>query len=348
MTLLDGTNAVLKPEPDGFALIGREALADHAESVLAEVDGVKRGEDPECIHRMRVAIRRFRSVLDSFSGISTVDSSARWNRLLKSTGRRLGAVRDLDVQIEAVKAYLEDLSSPRGPGVERLRLRLCQKRSRLQSRVVKAVEALEAGGVREGVLQELRQDVALARLIGNGAAPESGRDSARPIVVDRMARLLAFDSCVHDAGRETELHDMRIAAKRLRYTMEAFQPLFGKSLKKPLGVVKEMQSLLGEIHDADVWIEFLPRFLRRERERTERYLGHVRGFSRIEADVDRFRENRRRRRTERLLEFRALWTRLCDDGFWQEACRSLETAPVAAPPNVIALPPPDAPVERAA
>ena len=44
---------------------------------------------------------------------------------------------------------------------------------------------------------------------------------------------------------------MRIAAKRLRYLLELSEPLLGQAAKKATKTIKELQDLLGEIHDCD-------------------------------------------------------------------------------------------------
>jgi CHAD domain-containing protein len=49
-----------------------------------------------------------------------------------------------------------------------------------------------------------------------------------------------------------ELHRMRLAAKRLRYTLELFRPCYGKGLEQRLAVLKELQDALGDVNDAVV------------------------------------------------------------------------------------------------
>jgi hypothetical protein len=55
-----------------------------------------------------------------------------------------------------------------------------------------------------------------------------------------------------DPAEVVALHDMRIAAKRLRYILELSAPCFGPYAPKAARQVKEVQDLLGEIHDCDV------------------------------------------------------------------------------------------------
>jgi CHAD domain-containing protein len=76
--------------------------------------------------------------------------------------------------------------------------------------------------------------------------------AAQRIAKQRVSDLLAFDAAVRDPRNVRELHDLRIAAKRLRYTLEVLGSVLG-----PVSVVVEaearaLQDLLGEVHDCDV------------------------------------------------------------------------------------------------
>ena len=73
----------------------------------------------------------------------------------------------------------------------------------------------------------------------------------RRVIAARLDELYSFIPAALDPDRVEELHDMRIAAKRLRYLLELSEPLFGQAAKKATKAVKELQDLLGEIHDCD-------------------------------------------------------------------------------------------------
>ena len=78
-------------------------------------------------------------------------------------------------------------------------------------------------------------------------------DDAERIVAVRLDELVSFVPAVHDPGQVEALHDMRIAAKRLRYVLEVCaEPCFGPYARVATRRVKELQDLLGEIHDCDV------------------------------------------------------------------------------------------------
>ena len=82
------------------------------------------------------------------------------------------------------------------------------------------------------------------------------RENALRIVATRLDELRSFSAAVQDPGAVEELHDMRIAAKRLRYVLEMTAPAFGPPADHAAKAAKKLQDVLGEVHDCD---EFVPR-----------------------------------------------------------------------------------------
>ncbi len=81
-------------------------------------------------------------------------------------------------------------------------------------------------------------------------------ENALRIIDVRLAELHSFAGAARDPRRTKELHDMRIAAKRLRYVLEATAPALGPAAVQGAKDAKKLQDVLGEIHDCD---EFAPR-----------------------------------------------------------------------------------------
>src|SRR5689334_16042356 len=82
--------------------------------------------------------------------------------------------------------------------------------------------------------------------------------NAARVITRRLDEMLAYEGYLADASLIHELHQMRIAAKRLRYTLEIFQDIYtrytpyGKAFTETISKVRDLQEILGEIHDADV------------------------------------------------------------------------------------------------
>ena len=79
-------------------------------------------------------------------------------------------------------------------------------------------------------------------------------ENARRIVLVRLDELFSFDPAVRDPRAVEELHDMRIAAKRLRYILELTEPALGDAARLGTKEAKGLQGLLGDIHDCDVMV----------------------------------------------------------------------------------------------
>jgi hypothetical protein len=80
--------------------------------------------------------------------------------------------------------------------------------------------------------------------------------NALRIIAVRLDELRSFSAAVRDPAAVKELHDMRIAAKRLRYVLEMTAPALGPAAEQGAKDAKKLQDALGEIHDCD---EFEPR-----------------------------------------------------------------------------------------
>jgi hypothetical protein len=165
-----------------------------------------------------------------------------------------------------------------------------------------------------------------------GLEPEGTlADNAERIVRVRLDELQSFIPSALDPTEVTALHDMRIAAKRLRYVLEVTaETCFGPYAETALKRTKELQDLLGEIHDCDVQLprvqarieELRAADARHARERAPRKdddldpkyatrTAHARAWRGLET-LAIYLQARRELLFERFLE---MWTRLERDGF---------------------------------
>ncbi len=74
------------------------------------------------------------------------------------------------------------------------------------------------------------------------------------IVSVRLEELRGFADAALSADASTAQHDMRIAAKRLRYVLEIFAPCLGEQAEAARGAAKRLQSVLGDLHDCDLML----------------------------------------------------------------------------------------------
>ncbi len=88
-------------------------------------------------------------------------------------------------------------------------------------------------------------------------AQVSTSTNARKIARTRLEEMLMWGQYAHDPQRVNELHDLRIAAKRLRYTLEIFSDVLPEGTDAIIEEVTQIQEELGNLHDGDVMIALL-------------------------------------------------------------------------------------------
>jgi len=81
--------------------------------------------------------------------------------------------------------------------------------------------------------------------------------NARRILRVRIGEFYSYEPVVSNPLATTDLHNMRIAAKRLRYTLELFSVVFADDGKRQIERVKAVQEALGNLHDLDVRIALI-------------------------------------------------------------------------------------------
>ena len=268
------------PEP-GLCWYGLQRLPNLLDAFTKEIEGVRAAEDIEYIHRMRVATRRLRAALPLFRTCFTARQYSRWMREIANITRALGEARDADVQIAFLVKYQKRSRSaqkkkvqpsgagirdtPYDPALNYLLDDLRKRRTQLQVRVLNALNALEKSGA-VGEMQALFA----ARNSAVHRTPWKAMSYGIPAVAalrieTRLITMLSFEPWVPYPEAVAEHHATRIAAKKLRYTMEIYGPVYRLNLQKPLLRVKKIQEILGDLHDCDVWIDHVTRIMLRER-----------------------------------------------------------------------------------
>jgi CHAD domain-containing protein len=80
------------------------------------------------------------------------------------------------------------------------------------------------------------------------------RSNAALVIRARLAELLSFADAALEPGASAAQHDLRIAAKRLRYLLEIVGTCFGPEARSARAAAENLQGVLGEIHDCDVML----------------------------------------------------------------------------------------------
>lgn len=147
----DSTLDELVASDASFTQIGRRLIIERAQKMLEWRDEVLRNEDPEAVHKMRVATRRLRAALDAYASLCDPKALRKGYRSVKKLANALGNARDVDVLIQHLQEQLAQIGDERGEGIRWFIARLKEYRQQQQE-------------VLESLLLRLDGDALLAQL----------------------------------------------------------------------------------------------------------------------------------------------------------------------------------------
>ncbi len=111
-----GTDVMVQSEP--FEQAGRRVLSEKANKVVEWRSDVLKHEDIEAVHKMRVASRRLRAVLDAYEPACDPRRFKKVYRSVKKLADILGKARDTDVMIMNLRSQLEQAPGEEQPGIQ--------------------------------------------------------------------------------------------------------------------------------------------------------------------------------------------------------------------------------------
>ena len=257
-------NAPIKPQTcqsdTSYCKFGSETLLKLLPVFEDQIEGVMKSDDIEYVHKMRVTSRRLRAALPLFRFCFPGKEFKEWASQLKKVTRLLADARDLDVQIAFIEQYTKKLKSPTEKAcLETLLKDHKDRRKSIQSSVVSGLEKLEASDI----LQDIRKFCEQTITEQSNATFDSNQvlEKAHWHISFRLDDFLSMEEYVYLENKKLKHHEMRIYAKKLRYTMEAFAPLYKNKLAKEIETITAFQDVLGEMHDCDVWVDYIPKFI---------------------------------------------------------------------------------------
>ncbi|MFJ6379584.1 CHAD domain-containing protein [Kitasatospora sp. NPDC092039] len=220
-------------------------------ALLAGLDDAVRADEPDAVHRMRVACRRLRSALRSFRRLFVPGATEDLVVELRWLAGALGRARDHEVLAERLAAEARRLPAACEPG----RVAAALERwggaeyREVRSEVVAAVDSPRRRALGEA-LAVLLADPPLRPRAARAAGPELSRIAARE--QRRTAERVRTALAAGPEQRDHALHRARKAAKRARYAGETAVPAVGARAERYVRRMKAVQEVLGEHQDAVV------------------------------------------------------------------------------------------------
>jgi CHAD domain-containing protein len=218
---------------------------------LSRVPGSRLGENPEEVHRIRVAARRLRAAMSLFRDYIPGEVQ-RLRAELGWAARVLGAVRDLDVQLERAREWHHENSALDAHALRSLETLLIEQRHSARERALRAMNSARFERMLDDLTALLQAGPQAAML-----AYKPARNEMPLLILKRYVKVRAGGDAIDADSPAEELHALRIQCKRLRYALEFATVLYGKPARDFLPRLVALQDVLGEHQDAYVAIDQL-------------------------------------------------------------------------------------------
>jgi CHAD domain-containing protein len=235
-------------------------LVEHAERLAARDAGV-RADEPDAIHQMRVEARRLRTALAVYRPLLDAEQARELQAELTWLGRTLSPARDLEVVEEHLAEAItaEPRSLMAGP------VRMLPKRRIREAAVPAHAAALAALDNPRYVALRVRLDA----FIADPPWSEKAYRPASKVLPKRVAkpwrriqRRVEAAAVAEPRDRDVALHEVRKAAKRLRYACNVAAPALGAEVERLSRKAERIQDILGHHQDMVVLRQWLRRLAR--------------------------------------------------------------------------------------
>lgn len=301
-----------EPEVTAFGVNSVITNIRNLQDCMHSAKTYKKSDD---IHDLRVASRRIRAALEVFAPLLPPKKIAMWENSIRKLTKAFGSARDLDVQIEFITSlYQQNIEKKFKPGIRRILLRITQKRQAIQKDLEDILNDYQQKDVLNKMLASLDSLVSIAP--NQQQYPPVLYQLAFEILHQRLEEFLFYEIYIPYPERVKELHMMRIAAKRLRYSLEIFAPIYTDRMNHSLDVLRCVQTSLGDIRDCDVWLIYIPKFLEKEKNRVKSYYGNPRPFTRLLPGAQVVLQDRQAKRNILYKEFLENWKDWHQEDVW--------------------------------
>lgn len=247
-----------------MAEAGRRLLLRHLEYFLARQYGLPYMADVEYVHELRVATRRLRAAMQIF-GRSFHGRLKAPSKRLRELARVLGAARDCDVFLGFLRAYVK-----KNPRSTRWLKGLVRAQKRRRAKAYDDLRAALASTANQRFLRSLHESLR-GPAGGDEELLPTDKGLSRTVAAGARKALRRALGRVYRFGRKLEAlpveqqHALRIECKKLRYSAEFMTELYPPELEKLMAPAIELQNMLGEANDADLYARRVADYFRRSR-----------------------------------------------------------------------------------
>lgn len=241
------------PVGDGIKLVFATRFSELLDWRKAALDW----SDLEGVHSMRVASRRLRSVMRDFLPFLPKRSFASSIKRFKAIADTLGEVRDQDVAIMALEEIEKKIPAEHAAAFKLFIAKRKEVREHQRRKLKAALTKAELKTLETDFTAALEEATTVTERKRKRLSPPTFANVSQEIIRDRLKEFEKRSDGLFKPLDVSALHELRIAAKRLRYAIELLAPCFPRSISTHAKRAARIQAALGDLHDCDSWIVHL-------------------------------------------------------------------------------------------
>jgi len=311
-----------------FALL---IYADYLKNIEKELQGVIADKDIEYLHRMRVATRRLRAAGSFFADIIKTKKILKSQKKIKKLTRLLGPRREKDVKVQYLKEQYKSATEYKmRAALKRYISVLIISKNQMYPSIKKYLENLAKKNFFALTLHYIDARLNEIQYLEDENPQHNFQKNIEKFksvfsnIQKALQEITEYEIFINNPDNTHELHQMRIKIKKIRYTIEIINLLFENHFDDALKILKELQTILGDIHDADVWLHNIPFFLKTEKKKILEYFGDLKKFEKIEYGIKQFASHIEQIRNDKITELLVFWQKLKAEKFNELLLKKIE------------------------
>lgn len=234
-----------EPEPALKAHSAQEAFSSYAaplvDHAIEYANAVREDPSPEALHKLRVSLRRLRSLWWAFEPLLEKGENTRQRALYKYLATAAGKTRDWDILIELL--IRDDNGAHSGTGEMAPKLQDARGAALATSR-----ETLSNADVKH-LLREALSSASKELNTAHERIPLRKFAEQRVAASERSLKKRMKRARRAKRSNYVAFHNVRKAGKKLRYLLEFFGPILSGGRKRTLKRLKQIQKRFGTLND---------------------------------------------------------------------------------------------------
>lgn len=280
----------------------QELIANFLRKIGGYQTLVLQDTEPEALHKMRVGMRRLRTILQVLEPLVLLPKDFS-GRSIGKLAKKMGAVRDLDVMKESLQVTGQDLP----PGEQKILTKIAKSLARRRRLAFVQLEKSLATSYRS-IMKAGQQWTSHPRYRHASMASQSVANVAPDLLLPIIGGFFLHGGWGVLATELDEnqaiVHDLRKCTKRIRYQTDFFSPYLSNELAQFLSPLEVGQECLGTMQDAAVLRDFI------EQEVGRKF------FEKMPVLIDRLEQEKE----QAWQEWQAIREKLCDPQ-WRQSLR---------------------------